>query len=197
MVTQLRIMIAHADRDTVREVRQAVDGTHAVVAEVHTAAEFIAVGRDHTPDVVIIGTSFPDGDGIEAAIALGNVRPIPAVVVTSRQSLELVTRAMADHVMAYLIEPVQRVELLAAIVVAWTRFEQLRDLEEQIGDLREALVQRRVIERAKGIIMASESLTEAEAFQSMRRTAQDRRTRMIDIATEIVAKAERATEDFR
>jgi len=194
MDQRLNIVLAHGSEGTRQEVERAIEGSHTVAASCRTAAELAASASRLAPDLIVTGVSFPDGDGIQTVIRLGERRPIPAVIVTARRSMDLVVKAMRDHVMAYLIEPVTREDLLAAIIVAWSRFEQLRELEEQIGDLQCALEQRKVIERAKGILMASGGLTEQEAFARLRRTAQDRRKRMTDVAEEILAAIDRMME---
>lgn len=191
MDQRLNIVVAHGNDGTLRDIEEAIGSDHEVIASCGTTAELAQSVARHRPGLIVTGAAFPDGDGIETVVRLGEQRPIPAVIVTARRSMDLVVRAMRDHVMAYLIEPVTREDLLASIIVAWSRFEQLRELEEQVGDLQRALEQRKVIERAKGILMASGGLTEQEAFGRLRRAAQDRRVRMTDVAEEILGAIER------
>lgn len=194
MPDALKLLIAHPDGEMLDLITRSLAPQHAAVATCRTAAELAQLARSAQPDLIVTATAFPDGDGIDVVITLGRERPIPAVIVTARRSIELVAKAMRDHVMAYLVEPVDAADLQAAVVVAWTRFGQLRELEEEIGDLREALEHRKVIERAKGILMAELSITEADAFAHLRRSAQDRRVRIFDIAKEIDAKAQKSGE---
>ncbi|XHC25613.1 MAG: ANTAR domain-containing response regulator [Phycisphaerales bacterium] len=191
-IDDLSILIAHGDEDTRTDLVEAVNGLHSVVEQCATVAEFRGAVLRNRPDLIITGVWFPDGDGIETAIKLGEQRPIPCVVSTATRSLELVHRAMEDHVMAYLIEPVRPEDLQAAIVVAWSRFEQLRELEAEVEDLRTALEHRKTIERAKGLLMADRSITESEAFGVIRRRSQDRRLRIVDIASEILGQHDAA-----
>lgn len=187
-IDSLRILVAHASDDTCKEIADSLDNRHEIVARCGTVVELKQHFLSLKPDLSVVGVMFPDGDGIEAMIELGSHRATPSVIVTARRSLELVQKAMRDHVMAYLIEPVRAEDIEAAIVVAVSRHRELQELGEQVEDLRDALEHRKIIERAKGILMASGDLSEGEAFAQIRRDAQDRRARMIDIAHELVDK---------
>lgn len=182
----LRIVIAHGSDSTLQEIHEGLDERSSVIATCGTTAELHSAVRQDRPDLIVCGVTFPDGDGLEACIEIGRERPMPAVIVTALRSMSLVNKAMEDHVMAYLIEPVRPEDLQAAVIVAWSRYQQLEALEEEVGDLRNALQQRKLIERAKGVLMAAEGLTEAEAFGKIRSMSQDRRSPMADIAQEIV-----------
>lgn len=190
MTDQLRIVLAHGSDQTLQHIRSSLHEGRAVSTVCGTVAELVNAVRHDRPDLIVTGVAFPDGDGIEACIELGRERPIPAVIVTTRRSLDLVTKAMQDHVMAYLLEPVKSEELQAAIVLAWSRFQQLRQLESEVGDLRRALASRKIIERAKGILMAERSYSEAEAFDHIRRESQNRRVSMAEIAQSILDQAQ-------
>ncbi len=133
--------------------------------------------------------------GQDAAIELGHVAPLPAVVATSARSLELVEKAMRDHVMAYLIEPILSEDLQAAIIVAWARYLELAHLEAQVDDMKTALEDRKIIERAKGILMASESIGEGEAFGVLRSRSQDNREKMVDVARRILDEAKEEAQE--
>lgn len=186
-ISGLNILIAHGSDDVRANLIDAVNDSHTITAACGTVAEMKRAAIERRPDLLITGIWFPDGDGIDTAIELGREHPLPCVISTAERSLELVEKAMEDHVMAYLIEPVSAEELHAAIIVAWSRFEQFRDLESQVDDLKTALEHRKTIERAKGLLMATRSMSESEAFSNLRRRAQDRRIRMVDIASEILA----------
>lgn len=188
----LKIVVAHAEEAVREQIVQALDGRHQLRAQVGSVAGLEEALQGDRPDLVVAGVTFPDGDGLNSIIALGIERPIPSVIVTAERSLSIVERAMLDHVMAYLIEPVKKEELEAAVVVAWTRYQQLQELTDQVRDLSEALEHRKIIERAKGKLMCEEGISEEEAFGRLRRQAQDTRTRMVDIAKDILeAKTDR------
>lgn len=194
MSETLRVVVAHADGQTLDAVVRGLGPERRVIESCSSAGELrAAVGR-HSPDLLVSGVTFPDGDGLEVCIEIGRERPLPVVIVTARRSMELVTKAMQDHVMAYLIEPVRPEDLRAAVIVAWSRYRQLRELEEEVGNLREALEQRKLIERAKGVLMASGGLTESDAYSQIRAASQDARTPMVRIAERVLRDAERGTE---
>ena len=188
----LRIVVAHGDARIRDEIVTALKATHRVTATCEGAGCLRKTVREGRPDLIVTGIDFPDGDGIETVIELGQDNPIPSVIVTARRSLDMVEKAMDDHVMAYLIEPVTAEGLEAAIVVATSRFAQLEELAGQVEDLREALAHRKVIERAKGMLMALESMSEGEAFATLRRRAQDARKRIVDVANDVLDKAAQA-----
>lgn len=194
MSETLRIVAAHGDAQTLDGVVRGLGPERRVVATCSTADELRSAVEQHRPDLLVCGVVFPDGDGLEVCIEMGQERPLPVVIVTSHRSMELVTRAMQDHVMAYLIEPVRPDDLRAAVIVAWSRYQQLRELEEEVGDLRKALEQRKLVERAKGVLMATEGLTEPEAYARIRAASQDARTPMVRIAESLLREAELGTE---
>jgi len=184
--TDLRILIAHPNESTRSEIIEALNGSHDVIAQCDTVAELRVHYQNEDPDLVVVAVQFEDGDGIDAMIELGAEDPIPSVIVTANRSIEMVEKAMQDHVMAYLSEPVRTRDIEAAIVVACRRHEELDSLREEVDTLRDALENRKLIERAKGVIMADEGLSEDEAFARLRREAQDRRARMVDVANEMM-----------
>ncbi len=194
MTPTLRIVIAHAE-PLMRELLRSAIGTEwTVIASCGTAAALAKAARDDNADLLITGVEFPDGDGLETVVARGLEKPMPAVIVATDASKENVIKAILDHVMAYLVEPVTPDGLRAAVLLAWARFEQWRELHEQVGDLKQALADRKIIERAKGILMAKERLSEGEAFARLRSEAQDRRIRLAEVAAQVAALAERAAD---
>ena len=188
MAETLRLIIAHGKPGVRDEIRKTVQSEHTIGAECVSVSELHDAVSSGWPDLIITGIEFPDGDGLDAVIRIGCERPLPTVVVTSKRSLNLVEKAMQDHVMAYLIEPVQADELNAAIVLAMGRFEQLQELSGEVDDLRQALDDRKHIERAKGILMGLKGLSESEAFVFLRTEAQNERVKLIEIARRILAE---------
>jgi len=182
----LNIVIAHGSDDVRAHIARDLDDRHRVVAEAGLIVELRAAVEQHRPDLIVSGIAYPDGDGLDTLINLGQTRPLPAVIVTARRSIALVEKAMRDHVMAYLIEPVKKEELEAAIVVAWSRHEQLDALMGEVDDLRTALDNRKIIERAKGVLMATQNISEADAFATLRRRAQDARRKIADVADDVL-----------
>ena len=188
MAESLHLIVAHGKPDVRQDIRGAVLPDHRIGAECATITELHQAVANTQPDLIITGIDFPDGDGLDAVIQIGYESPLPTVVITSKRSLDLVEKAMQDHVMAYLLEPVQPDELSAAILLALGRFEQFQELTGEVEDLRQALEDRKIIERAKGILMGQKSLSESDAFVALRTVAQNERVKLVEIARRILAE---------
>jgi response regulator NasT len=143
-----------------------------VCAEARDGEEAVALARSERPDVAIMDVKMPKLDGIEAARRILDERPIPIVMLTAYGQEELVQRAAEAGVFGYLVKPFREQDLLPAIRTARARHEELAALREEAESLAEALAARKAIERAKGLLMAKENLTEQEAFQRLRRASQ-------------------------
>lgn len=183
MTPSLRIVVADDEpdmRDYFRKILPRLG--HTVVAAAETGEELIAQCRAHHPDLVITDIKMPDLDGIEAATKLYAERPIPVILVSAYSDANLIERAEADHILAYLVKPIKQAELEPAIGLAWRRFEQFEALRREASDLRQALADRKIIERAKGILMKELGLSEAEAFRRLQKTASAKNLKLIDAA---------------
>jgi two-component system, response regulator PdtaR len=143
-----------------------------VCAEAHDGLEAVELARSERPDVAVLDVKMPRLDGIEAAKRIIEERPIPIVMLTAYGQDELVSRAVEAGVFGYLVKPFREQDLLPAIKTARARHEELEALREEAESLSEALSARKVIERAKGLLMAKESLTEEEAFARLRKASQ-------------------------
>lgn len=185
-ISGLDVIIAHGRDEMLQQLVSIVEQRHNVLCQCKSIGEMFETAAERQPRLIITGVVFPDGDGIDAVVRLGAEQPIPTVIVAERTSLGLVQKAMADHVMAYLMEPVDPIDLEAAIVVAHARFEQFEELAGEVDSLRQALADRKVIERAKGAIMADQQVEEAEAFAILRTRAQNARTKLIAVAQGIL-----------
>jgi AmiR/NasT family two-component response regulator len=143
-----------------------------VVAEAHDGEEAISLARELQPDLAIMDVKMPKLDGIEAARRIINERPIPIVMLTAYGQEELVARAAEAGVFGYLVKPFRESDLLPAIHTARARHEELAALREEAESLAEALAARKSIERAKGLLMEKEGLSEADAFARLRKASQ-------------------------
>lgn len=157
-----------------------------VVAAVCDGYEAVELARETKPDLAVLDVKMPRIDGIDAAVQLLSERPIPIVMVTAYGEGELVRRASAAGAFGYLTKPFRGVDLINAIELASARFCELSELQTQADSLAEALVARKAIERAKGLLMDSEKLSEAEAFARIRRASQTSGRSMREIAEMIV-----------
>jgi two-component system, response regulator PdtaR len=143
-----------------------------VCAEAQDGEEAVELARREQPDLAILDVKMPRLDGIEAAKRIIDERPIPIVMLTAYSQDELVSRAVEAGVFGYLVKPFREADLLPAIHTARARHEELATLREEADSLVEALATRKVVERAKGLLMEREGLTEAEAFGRLRRASQ-------------------------
>jgi response regulator NasT len=143
-----------------------------VCAEARDGEEAVELARSEQPDVAILDVKMPRLDGIEAARRILDERPIPIVMLTAYGQDELVQRAAEAGVFGYLVKPFREQDLLPAIRTARARHEELTALREEAESLAEALAARKAIERAKGLLMKRENLSEQEAFERLRKASQ-------------------------
>jgi two-component system, response regulator PdtaR len=143
-----------------------------VCAEARDGEEAVALAREAVPDVAIMDVKMPKLDGIEAARRILDERPIPLVMLTAYGQDELVQRAAEAGVFGYLVKPFREQDLLPAIRTARARYEELAALREEAESLAEALNARKAIERAKGLLMEKEGLSEQDAFARLRKASQ-------------------------
>jgi len=188
MTDPARILIA--DDEAIRLMtlkRQLAALGMDVVAEATTGREAVARARDTAPDLAILDIKMAELDGIEAARAITRERPIPIILLTAYSDQGLIERAAAAGVFAYLVKPVGEEDLLPAILTARTRFREFQQLRGEVASLGDALEARKVIERAKGMLMDRFRLSEAEAFRRMQIQSQRENKRLVEIARALLA----------
>jgi AmiR/NasT family two-component response regulator len=169
----MRILIAEDETIIRLDLRKLLeDAGHDVCAEARDGAEAVELAEEHDPDLAILDVKMPRLDGIEAARRILEERPIPIVMLTAYGQDELVARAVEAGVFGYLVKPFRETDLLPAIKTARARHEELTALREEADSLADALAARKTIERAKGILMQKDDLTEQEAFKRLRRASQ-------------------------
>lgn len=160
---------------------------HEAVGPAADGAEAIELARANLPDVYVFDIEMPCIDGLEAAVQLtaeGLRRPV--VVVTGVEDPSLIERSIASGVSAYLTKPVDSVELGAAIELAAARHAEFQALEEEVDRAQQALEDRKLVERAKGLLMTALDLSEQDAFRRLQLTARERNLRLADVAARIV-----------
>lgn len=183
----LRILIADDESIRLLSLRGQLTALgHQVVAEASTGEEAIAMAILTRPDLAILDIRMPVLDGIEAAERITQVRPIPIILLTAYSEAQLVERAAQSSISAYLMKPVSEEDLLPAITLALARFRQFQALRQEVADLREALEARKVIEKAKGILMRRLNLTEEEAFRRLQRQSQEGNRKLAQVAEAII-----------
>ena len=147
---------------------------HKVVAVATSGRELIDLCAKSEPELIITDIKMPDMDGIEAAGIVVQNRPVPVILVSAYHDPKLIERAGAEYVQAFLVKPIKQADLETSIGVALQRYEQFRALYREAQDLRQALADRKVIERAKGIVMNRTGQPEQAVFQRMQKLASSR-----------------------
>ena len=169
----LRILIAEDETIIRLDLRSSLEAAgFEVCAEARDGQEAVDLARSTLPDLAVLDVKMPRLDGIEAARAILDERPIPIVMLTAYGHDELVARAVEAGVFGYLVKPFRESDLLPAIRTARARFEELSVLREEVETLQDALAARKSIERAKGILMKKEGLSEEDAFARLRKASQ-------------------------
>jgi AmiR/NasT family two-component response regulator len=163
---------------------------HLVVSGARTGRELIAQCRLHRPELVIADIKMPDMDGIDAAREVCRAEPVPFILITGFQDPEYVERAAEDHVLAYLMKPIDEKALAPAIAIAMERFRQMQALRKEAETWKQALEDRKIIERAKGIIMKRSGLDEPEAFRRLQKLASAKSVKLVEIARMITTAEE-------
>jgi response regulator NasT len=182
----IRILVAEDEAlirlDLVEMLREA---DYEVVAEAADGAQAIELAQLHKPDLAILDVKMPILDGISAAEKIIDIAPV--LMLTAFSQRELVERARDAGVMAYVVKPFSIGDLIPAIEIAISRHTQMRSLADEVKDLHERLETRKLIDRAKGILMQALNLSEPEAFSWIQRAAMDRRLTMKEVAAAVIS----------
>jgi response regulator NasT len=167
--------------------RVLTDLGHDVVVNARDGQELVDRCYATRPDLLIVDVRMPGLDGLEAAAQLSAEEPIPTIIVSAHSEPELVARAADQHILAYLIKPIKQADLIVAIALAMRRFEEFAALRRETDDLRQALEERKLIERAKGLLMRQIGLEEEAAFRRLQKLASESNHRLVDVARQLLA----------
>ncbi|MFQ5854682.1 MAG: ANTAR domain-containing response regulator [Anaerolineae bacterium] len=182
-----RIVIAEDEDVTRKDLRETLEGLgYLVVGEARDGRSAANLAREVRPDIVIMDIQMPGMDGIDAAELLTKERIAPVLLLTAYYDKAKVERAKEAGVIAYLVKPFSESDLEPAIEVALSRFEELQALDAEVERLEEALETRKLVDRAKGILMDAQGLSESEAFRKIQKMSMDTRRPMKDIAQAII-----------
>ena len=188
-VRSRRVLIAEDEALIRLDLREMlVEEGYDVVGEAGDGETAVRLAEEHRPDLVILDIKMPIMDGLAAAEKIAGGRLAPVVILTAFSQRELVERARAAGAMAYLVKPFQKSDLVPAIEIAAARFAEMTALESEVASLADRLETRKLVERAKGALMTTYSMTEPQAFRWIQRTAMDHRMTMRDVADRIIAE---------
>ena len=181
MTQKVRILVAEDEALIRMDLVEMLQGAgYEVVAEATNGQEAIDLANEHKPDLAILDVKMPVLDGISAAEKIIDLAPV--LMLTAFSQKELVDRARDAGVMAYVVKPFTIGDLIPAIEIAISRHTQMRSLAAEVADLHDRLETRKIIDRAKGILMAALNLTEPQAFSWIQKAAMDRRLTMKEVA---------------
>ena len=184
---KLRVVVAEDESliriDIVEILR---DNGFDVVGEAGDGEKAVALAEELRPDLVVMDVKMPLMDGISAAEIIGKKNIAPVVLLTAFSQRELVERAAEAGALAYVVKPFTPNDLIPAIDIALSRYQQITALEDEISDLAERLETRKVLDRAKGILNNTMGLTEPEAFRWIQKASMDRRLTMREVAQTVI-----------
>ncbi|MCB0195287.1 MAG: response regulator [Anaerolineae bacterium] len=159
---------------------------YLVVGEVGDGQSAVNLARELRPDVILMDIKMPNMDGIDAAKILTEEQIAPVVLLTAYGQKELVDRAKEAGVVGYLVKPFRETDLLPAIEVALSRFSEFKAVRQEVDDLQNALETRKLVERAKGILMDTQKIDEGEAFRKIQKMSMNTRKPMKEVAEAII-----------
>lgn len=187
----LKAIIAEDEQLTRTIIRARLEKLgHQVVAEAADGSQAVDAARTHRPDVIIMDIKMPVMDGIEAARTILTETPCAILFLSSFNEQELVEQASETGALAYLMKPFRKEDLEPALVMAVRRFRQMQAQKKEIDELKETLETRKLIERAKGILMDRHHMSEEEAFKRIHFQARNQNKKMREIAQSIITAAD-------
>jgi len=190
----LKIVVADDERDMRQFLQEMLTHLgHTVVGTAETGRQLVEQCRATAPDLVVTDIKMPDLDGLEAAAEANRIRAVPVVVISGHHDAALLERATVDYVMTYLVKPVKPTDLQAAVTLAVSRFANLQQARGDAAELRQALEDRKIVERAKGAVTRRVGVPEDDAYRLMRKLASDHNKKMVEVARQILT----AEETFR
>jgi len=187
MESSLRILIADDEPIIRLDLRKTLENMgHQVVGEAGDGTKAIEIARELKPDIIILDIKMPELDGIDAAKVITTEGIAPVLLLTAYSQKDLVDRAKDAGVFAYLVKPFKEADLLPAMEIAISRYEEFLELENEVSDLENKLDTRKAVDRAKGILMDQYGLKEQEAFRRIQVQSMNTRKSMREIAEAII-----------
>lgn len=186
----LRIVIADNESLIRLDIREMLEEAgHEVVGEAVNGRRAVELTRQHRPDLVLMDIKMPEMDGITAAGKIYADKIAPVILLTAFSQPDIVDKAKESGVLGYLVKPVQESQLFPAMEIALSRWQEMQGLEDELEKLKDSLETRKMVDRAKGIIMAAHKLGEQEAYRRMQQYAMQKRVPLKDVAQSIIRAA--------
>jgi len=185
-VAPIRILIAEDEAIIRMDLREMLEEEgFEVVGEAADGREAVELTREHRPDLAILDIKMPGMSGIRAAEVITRERLSAVLILTAFSQRDLAADAAQAGAMAYLVKPFQQSDLVPAIEIALERYRDIASLRQDVSDLSERLEARKVVEKAKGLLM-EQGMTESDSYQLMQRAAMDRGLRLADVARLVI-----------
>ncbi|MBR1886102.1 MAG: response regulator [Schwartzia sp.] len=183
----LKIVIADDEAIIRMDLREMLEEAgHEVVGETANGRRAVAIVRDTRPDLVVLDIKMPDMDGVEAARMIAADHLAPVLLLTAFDDAELIRRATEAGVLAYLVKPVSEKSLFPAMEIALSRWRETESLEKELAETRNSLETRKLLDRAKGILMQAHGISEEEAYRRMQRYSMEKRRTLKEVAAAVV-----------
>jgi response regulator NasT len=187
MSTPLKIAIADDEPEILEDLAETLEELgHRVVIAAGDGNQLLDAFRKEVADVVITDIKMPGMDGLQAVEEIRKIRPVPIIILSAFHDDDLLSKALKEQVMAYLVKPIQVESLRTSIQLAVQRFREFQALQDQADDLKQALEDRKVIERAKGILMERAELSEPDAFRRLQLLSSQKNRKLVEVARDIV-----------
>ena len=185
-----RIIIADDQSSSREALKDAlIEKDFEIVGEAATGKDAIELNKKLKPDLIFMDVKMPELNGIDAAKQISLHNPVPIILLTVKDDSITIDRARAAGVMAYLVKPFNEKELAPNIEIVIKRFNEFKKVKNENADLKAKLNARKIIEKAKGIIMEKHTIKEQEAFRKIQKTAMDKQTSMEEVAQSIIMTA--------
>ena len=194
MMESLRIVIADNESIIRMDLKELLEEAgHEVIGEAADGLKAVEMTRKLKPDLVIMDIKMPEMDGIAAAKMISNEKLAPVLLLTAYSQKEIVEKAKDSGVLAYLVKPVKESNLFPAMEIALSRFKEYVEIEQELNDLRNSLETRKILDRAKGILMDAYNLSEQEAFRRIQQYSMSKRKSIREVAESIIDAAKKKT----
>lgn len=192
MLQKLNILIADDEALIRLDLREMLsDAGHHIVGEAADGAQAVKLARELKPDFIIMDVKMPNMDGLEAAAIIGEENLAPVLLLTAYSQQDIVEKASKAGVSAYLVKPVREEQLFPAMEIAASRFNELQELNKELLDLKDSLETRKLVDRAKGILMTAHKISEQDAYRKMQQYSMAKRITLKVLAESIIKAAEK------